>query len=127
MNRSEFNQWQTKAIKAMGLRIDEAGFIDAWEKTLSSIDFRDAMEALRTIPADRRVVKTPPRDRLPLIVEHATEACFHRDKKHRQPVATQPDSKQQPAAKSWNEAMLRLGAIDRKEFDQRERERNRKC
>jgi hypothetical protein len=70
VNDTEFRTWQLAFQKAMGLDFHEAAFVDGWFRSLSTFDVGDAIAALRTLPADQRLAKTLPRDRLGIVKEH---------------------------------------------------------
>lgn len=122
MTHQEFVCWQIDFRKVSGLRVDEAAFTDGWWNQLQNYDLRDAMAALKTLPADDRVVPTPPRDRLPIVLEHVREARARRQPKFSDPTKGKPVPEKSMA---WDQWLLDHNVITRAEFNRRRRERER--
>lgn len=120
MNQSEFRQWQAAFIKQAGIPVDDAVFTDAWESHFHACTLADGIEAVKRTVADPRVVRTPPRDRLPIILDHVAEIHSERERKTRKPISWG----MRPApSEAWDRRMLAIGAIGQEEFEARQKKR----
>ncbi len=120
MTTKEFAQWMA-AYKLSFLGKDEDdSFVLTWRDDLESLEFQDALAALGFLRRDTSFEKTKPRLHIGLLLAFAKEARLQRQPGFRNPYAAEPKPKPQAA---WNTAMLRVGIIDQKEFNRRERER----
>jgi hypothetical protein len=126
MDIVELATWKTRYRKRFLGPGENSEFLEMWEDELLKRSFADADEAIGDVALDPRDEARFPRQHLRILIEHADLRAADRKRKQKHAAPKPPaDEPKQPAAKTWNEAMLRLGAIDRKEFDRRERERNR--
>ena len=102
----------------MGLDARETEFMEFWEKALEPFSLPDAIAAVGEMVRDPRLPRTLPLDRLPLVLEYAEKV--RRDRKQSKPLAMTPGVL--PSEK-WDAALLASGAIDKKEFNRRQRAR----
>lgn len=116
MTQREFDEWCAAFIKASGLRVDESGFTDSWFPSLQGLDFRIALAAVSRLPSDPRVIKTPPRDRLPILLDLAADIQAEADRKNRAPVVW--GDRPRPG-ELWDRRLLAMGVIDQDEYDRR--------
>ena len=123
MTDEEFNRWQSEFGFATGLGVKEAPFVEAWKSALEPFDPADASAAIATLLTDPRLPRTLPRDRLPLILEHAQAI---REARIRAETPRRVPGSKPPRGSPWDAFMLKHGVIDKKEFARRERERTTK-
>lgn len=116
MTSQEYPTFQTAFQKASGLHPSESEFLDAWFPSLQGTTLSDALAGVARLPADPRVVKTPPRDRLPILLDLIADIKAERDRATQKPIKW-PD--RPGPGEAWDRRMLQLGAIDQAEFDRR--------
>ena len=115
MTLDEFASWIIEFRKASGLTVAESEFVDRWFSSLQKVELADAMKALETVVADPRGLYVKHRQWLPLVLEHADEAKYLRERANRPPRVPDVRPPDPPGWKGFAHEIDRRAKAKRKE------------
>lgn len=114
MTDNDFDKF-VKRYRTLRLTSLDFEFVLFWRPKLERFDLGDLLGAVEDLAADPRV--SFPTNDLPLLIEHASTRRERRERANRKTIKW---GKMPPSTEGWDREMMKIGAIDQKEFNRRQ-------